>query len=270
MRSIWKGAISFGLVTIPIRLHSAVEEKSFRFNQLHSKDQGRLKYKRTCSVCGEEVPWEEIVRGYEYEKDHYVVLSDEEIDRGVAGPHTIDIVKFVPSEQIDPIMFQKTYYLAPDGIGVKAYKLLTKALTDDARVAIATVAFRDKQHLATLRVREGVFVLETMYWPDEIREADFEELDTKVDVRDQELRMAKSLIDNMTGDWVPDEFTDEYRARLESLVAAKIDGQEITVVEGRETTKVVDLIEALKASVEATSKGGATKKPAARRRRESA
>src|SRR5688572_3251612 len=126
-RAIWKGAISFGLVTIPIRLHSAVEEKSFKFNQLHEKDSGRIKYKRFCQVCNEEVSFDEIVKGYEYEKDRYVVLTDEELDRGMPSIRSIDILKFVPLEQIDPIYFQRSYYLAPETAGVKAYKLLTKA-----------------------------------------------------------------------------------------------------------------------------------------------
>lgn len=262
-RAIWKGAISFGLVTIPIRLHSAIEEKSFKFNQLHSKDQGRIKYKRACAVCGEEVSWDEIVKGYEYEKDHYVVLTDDEIDAGVNPVRSIDILKFVPHEQIDPIYFQRSYYMSPDGVGVKAYKLLTKALTDDDRVAIAKVAFRDKEHLATLRVRDGVFVLETMYWPDEIRAAEFEELEEEVEFRDQELAMAKSLIDNMTGEWDTEEFTDHYREKLESLVQKKVDGKEIIAIEETGTGKVLDLIEALKASVEASKAGDDKKKKSA-------
>lgn len=264
-RAIWKGAISFGLVTIPIRVHTAVEEKSFKFNQLHSKDQGRIKYKRTCSVDGEEVPFDEIVRGYEYEKDHYVVLTDEDIDRGLSNVRTIDILKFVDSNEIDPIYWQRSYYLAPDGTpGLKAYKLLSKALKDDDRVAVAKVAFRDKEHLATLRVRDGVFVLETMYWPDEIRDSEFEELDEDVKIAPQELQMAKSLIDNMTGEFDPDEFKDEYREKLEALVAKKVEGEEIAVVEETGTAKVLDLIEALKASVEATEPaGGSSKKKAA-------
>jgi DNA end-binding protein Ku len=269
-RAIWKGAISFGLVTIPIRLHSAIEEKSFKFNQLHSKDQGRIKYKRTCSVCGEEVSWDEIVKGYEYEKDHYVVLTDEEIDAGVNPVRSIDILKFVPHEQIDPIYFQRSYYLAPDGAGVKAYKLLSKALTDDARVAIAKVAFRDKEHLATLRVHDGVFVLETMYWPDEIREPAIEELEEEVEIRKQELDMARSLIENMTGDWDPGEFKDQYREKLEALVQQKIEGKEIMVVEEAGTGKVLDLIEALKASVEASKSGGEKKKPPAKKKKATA
>ncbi|HLW18224.1 MAG TPA: Ku protein [Actinomycetota bacterium] len=261
-RAIWKGAISFGLVTIPIRVHTAVEEKSFKFNQLHEKDQGRIKYKRTCSVDGEEVPFDEIVRGYEYEKDHYVVLTDDDIDRGLSNVRTIDIQKFVDASEIDPIYWQRSYYLAPDGTpGLKAYKLLSKALKDDNRVAVAKVAFRDKEHLATLRVRDGVFVLETMYWPDEIRDAEFEELDEDVKIGSAELQMAKSLIDNMTGDFDPEEFKDEYREKLESLVAKKVEGEEIAVVEETGTAKVLDLIEALKASV-AQSEKPAKKKAA--------
>jgi DNA end-binding protein Ku len=262
-RAIWKGAISFGLVTIPIRVHTAVEEKSFKFNQLHSKDQGRIKYKRFCSVEDEEVAFDEIVRGYEYEKDHYVVLTDEDIDRGLQNVRTIDIVKFVDQSEIDPIYWQRSYYLAPDGTpGLKAYKLLSKALKDDQRVAIAKVAFRDKEHLATLRVRDGVFVLETMYWPDEIRDSEFEELDEDVKIAPQELQMAKSLIDNMTGEFDPDEFKDEYREKIEALVQKKIEGEEIAVVEETGTAKVLDLIEALKQSVEQTEKPAAKKKAA--------
>ena len=262
-RAIWKGAISFGLVTIPIRVHTAVEEKSFKFNQLHEKDQGRIKYKRTCSIDGEEVPFDEIVRGFEYEKDHYVVLTDEDIDRGLSNVRTIDIQKFVDASEIDPIYWQRSYYLAPDGTpGLKAYKLLSKALKDDNRVAVAKVAFRDKEHLATLRVRDGVFVLETMYWPDEIRDAEFEELDEDVKIGSAELQMAKSLIDNMTGDFDPEEFKDEYREKLESLVAKKVEGEEIAVVEETGTAKVLDLIEALKASVEQTEKPAGKKAPA--------
>jgi len=265
-RAIWKGAISFGLVTIPIRVHTAVEEKSFKFNQLHEKDQGRIKYKRTCSVDGEEVPFDEIVRGYEYEKDHYVVLTDEDIDRGLSNVRTIDIQKFVDASEIDPIYWQRSYYLAPDGTpGLKAYKLLSKALKDDNRVAVAKVAFRDKEHLATLRVRDGVFVLETMYWPDEIRDAEFEELDEDVKIGSAELQMAKSLIDNMTGEFDAEEFKDEYREKLESLVSKKVEGEEIAVVEETGTAKVLDLIEALKASVAQSEKPSAKKKPAAKK-----
>jgi DNA end-binding protein Ku len=182
----------------------------------------------------------------------------------------IDVVKFVPREQLDSIYFQRSYYLSPEGVGTKAYKLMAKALADDDRVALAKVAFRDKEHLATLRVRDGVFVLETMYWPDEIRTPDFEELDEDVDIRSQELQMARSLIDNMTGDWDTGEFEDQYREKIESIVERKIAGKEITVVEEPGAAKVLDLIEALKASVEATAKDDADEKPSKKQKAASA
>ena len=263
-KTIWKGAISFGLVTIPIRMYTATEEKSFKFNQLHEKDGGRIKYKRTCSVCGEEVTWDEITKGFEYEKDHYVVLSDDEVERGISPTRTIDILKFVPADEIDPIYWKNPYYLVPEQTGAKAYALLRKALGDDNYVAIAKVAFRDKEHLATLRLRDDTFVLETMYWPDEIRAAEFEEVQIDDEVRPQELKMARSLIENMTDHFDPDEFHDDYREKLEAVVQAKIDGKEIAVVEETGTATVVDLMEALKASVEQTS--GKPEKPAAKKK----
>ena len=254
-RAIWKGAISFGLVTIPVKVHSALDEKSFKFNQLHKDDMGRIRYKRFCSVCEKEVTYEDIVRGYEYEKDHYVTLSDEELDRGIQGIRSIDVLKFVPRDQIDSIYFRRSYYLSPETVGLKAYKLMAKALTDDERVAIAKVSFRDKEHLATLRVVDDAFLLETMYWPDEVREPEIEGADEDINFEEQELALAKSLIDNLTGDWDGEQFKDEYREKVEALVRQKIDGKEIAVVEEAGSAKVLDLIEALKASVDATEGG---------------
>src|SRR5919204_3437720 len=252
MKTIWKGAISFGLVTIPVRVYGATEEKSLRFHQLHAPDGGRIRYKRVCSVDGEEVDFADIVKGYEYEKDHYVTLTDEELDSlPVASAKAIEIERFVEAEEIDPIYFQKSYYLVPEGTGVKAYHLLREAMADDGKVALAKVAFRDKEHLATLRLRDNVFVLETMFWPDEIRAARFEELDEQVELRPQEIRMARSLIDSLTDAFKPEEFHDEYRAALEEMIAKKIQGEEITYTEEAEPSKVVDLMEALRASVEA-------------------
>jgi DNA end-binding protein Ku len=252
-RAIWKGAISFGLVTIPVSMHSAVDNRSLSFNQLHAKDQGRVGYKRVCKVCGEEVPFDQIVKGYEYEKDHYVVFEDDELDRGLNGLRSIDIVKFVPLEQIDPVYFEKPYYLAPtEGSGVKAYKLLSKALVDDSRVAVCKVAFREKEHLAVMRIVEDTLVLETMHWPDEIRDADFELLDIEVEPSDAEIAMARMLIDNLTGEFDPSEYTDAYREKVEALVEAKVEGKEITIIESEDTGKVLDLMAALTASVEAT------------------
>jgi DNA end-binding protein Ku len=252
-RSIWKGAITFGLITIPVGLYTAIEEKDFRFNQLHGKDNGRIKYKRTCSVCGEEVPYDEIVKGYEFEKGNYVVFTEEEMDAIPADSiKAIDVVAFVPLEEIDPVYFQKPYYVAPEPSGVKAYKLLEKAMNESGRIGIAKITLREKERLVTLRVRDGIFILETMNWPDEIREPDFAELQKDVEIRPQELAMAKSLIENLSDTFQPDEFHDTYRERLEAAVQAKIEGQEVAVEATKEPTQILDLMEALKASVEAT------------------
>jgi DNA end-binding protein Ku len=263
MRTMWKGAISFGLVSIPVRVFPATEEKSVRFNQLHAKDHGRIKYQRTCAKCGEEVPYQDIVRGYEYEKDRYVVLEEEELDSvPVQSSRLIDIDQFVDITEIDPIYFQKSYYLVPEEAGVKAYALLREALTENSMVGVAKVAFREKEHLASIRVHENIIVLETMYWPDEIRKAAFEELDKDVKIRPQEVQMARSLIENLTAEWDPDKYTDEYRQALLELIEKKVAGEEIEyVAPPEEAPKVVDLMDALRASVEATKKEKAAEKP---------
>jgi DNA end-binding protein Ku len=174
-RAMWKGAISFGLVTIPVAVYPATEEKSVRFNQLHEKDGGRIKYKRVCSKEGEEVPFDEIVKGYEYEKDHYVTLSDEDFDAvPVASSRSIDIHQFVDLEEIDPMLYKKSYFLVPEETGAKAYALLREAMADENKVGVAKVSFRDKEHLAALRFVDDAFVLETMFWPDEIRSEEFD------------------------------------------------------------------------------------------------
>lgn len=253
-RTMWKGAISFGLVSIPVRVFPATEEKSLKFNQLHDQDGGRVKYKRVCSIDGEEVSYENIVKGYEIEKVH-VVLTDEDLDAvPVESSRAIDIVQFVNLDEIDPIVFKRSYYLVPEETGIKAYSLLRKALSDEGKVGIAKVAFRDKEHLAALRFVGKAFVLETMYWPDEIRPADFEELDGSPKVRAQEVEMARSFIDNLTAEWNPEEYRDEYREALLQIVEKKAAGEEIEVVEEAPAPKVVDLMEALKASVEVARK----------------
>ena len=253
MRSIWNGAITFGLISIPVRLYTAVEEKSLKFHQLHAADNGRIRYKRVCSIDEEEVPYDEIVKGYEYEKDRYVIFSDEELERLPSDSiRAVDVISFVPLEEIDPIYFQKSYYLAPEPTGIKAYRLLAQALQESGRVAIAKFTLREKERLATLRLQDGILVLETMYWPDEIRPAEFDTLDTDVEIRPQELAMAKTLIDNLTDHFQPDQFTDSYRERLEAAAGAKIAGEQVAVAPTAEPTQILDLMEALKASVEAT------------------
>jgi len=266
-RAMWKGAISFGLVTIPVSVYPATEEKTLRFNQLHDEDGGRIRMKRVCSVDGEEVGYEHIVKGYEYEKDRYVILTDEDFEAiPVESSRAIDIQQFVELEEIDPMQYKKSYFLVPEETGAKAYALLREALNRSGKVGIAKVSFRDKEHLAALRFRDEAFVLETMYWPDEIREADFGGVDVSAKVRPNELEMAQTLIDNLTADWDPTEFKDDYREALLRIVEAKINGEEIEIVEAEPTAKVVDLMEALKASVAAakkeTPKAEPKKKPA--------
>src|SRR5574341_322512 len=278
MKTIWKGAISFGLVTIPVKVYGATEEKTLKFNQLHAPDGGRIRYKRVCSVDGEEVSYQDIVKGYEYEKDHYVTLTDEELDSlPVRTARAIEIERFVDSEEIDPIYFQRSYYLVPEGTGLKAYHLLREAMSDDGKVAVAKVAFRDKEHLATVRLRENVLVLETMFWPDEIRPARFDELDEEVELRPQEIKMARSLIDSLTDDFEPKDFRDEYRAALEDVIGKKVQGEEVTYAAPAEPSKVVDLMDALRASVEAAQaskpsgeRGGARAKSRTSSRRKQA
>ena len=254
-RSMWKGAISFGLVTIPVAVYPATEEKTLRFNQLHDEDMGRIRYKRMCEKDGEIVDFEHIVKGYEYEKDRYVVLTDDDFDKvPIESSRAIDIQQFVDLDEIDPMMFKKSYYLTPDETGAKAYALLREAMSQDNKVGIAKVSFRDKEHLAALRFKDDAFVLETMYWPDEIREAEFGDVDVSSKARGQEVEMARQLIENLTAEWNPEEFTDEYREALLTIVEAKVSGEEIEVVEAEPTAKVVDLMEALKASVAAAKK----------------
>jgi DNA end-binding protein Ku len=273
VKALWKGALTFGLVNIPVRLYSAVEEKGLKFHLLHEADGGRIKYQRTCSKCGVEVTWDDIVKGYEYSKDHYVTFEQEELQAlDVDSIKAIDVVTFVPLEDIDPIYYNKTYFVAPEQSGLKAYRLLQNALEAERQVGIAKIALRDKEHLATVRLMDDVFVLETMHWPDEIREPVFEELDKRVSIKDAEVKMARQLIQQLSGDFNPEEFFDEYRVRMEQLVEQKVEGQEITVAAEpeEEPTKVVDLMEALKASVEDAKKkkepAGASKKKTASRR----
>jgi DNA end-binding protein Ku len=250
---MWNGAITFGLISIPVRLYTSVEEKSLKFHQLHATDNGRIRYKRVCSACGEEVAYDEIVKGYEFEKDRFVVFSEEELDRLPAVViRAIDIVNFVPLSELDPIYFQRSYYVAPEPTGLKAYRLLEQAMEVAGRVAVAKITLREKEHLATLRIREGVFVLETMYWPDEIRQPEFEVLATSVEIRSQELAMAGSLIELLADHFDPTQFVDTYRERLEEAARAKMEGLEIAVTPAGEPAQIMDLMEALRASVEAT------------------
>ena len=253
MRAIWKGAVSFGLVSIGVKLFSATEEKDIRFHQVHRTDGGRIKYKRTCSIDGEEVNYDDIAKGYDLGGGEMVILTDDDFSElPLTSSRAIDVLQFVPAEQVDPILYNKAYYLEPEGVAVKPYLLLRDALVESDRVAIVKVALRQREQLATLRVRDGVLVLNTMLWPDEVRAAEFDFLDEDVTVRQQELQMASSLIDSMSADFDPDEFTDNYRAALQQVIDAKVGGKEIIAPPEVEEAPsgAIDLMAALRASVE--------------------
>jgi len=253
MRAIWKGAVSFGLVSIAVKLYAATEEKNIRFNQVHRDDGGRIRYQRVCANCGKEVAYDEIAKGYDIGGGEMVILTDDDFaDLPLSSSHAIDVLEFVPAEQVDPILYAKAYYLEPEGAAAKPYVLLRDALTDSDRVAIVKVALRQREQLATLRVREGVMVLNTMLWPDEVREPDFGFLDQSISVRPAELTMATSLIDSMTGEFNPEEFTDDYRQALQQVIDAKVGGHEVVEhpPEQAKPTAAIDLMAALKASVD--------------------
>ena len=253
MRAIWKGAVSFGLVSIAVKLFSATEEKDIRFHQVHRTDGGRIKYKRVCSIDGEEVTYDDIAKGYDIGGGEMVILTDEDFaELPLTTSRAIDVLQFVPAEQIDPLLFAKAYYLEPEGQAAKPYVLLRDALTESDRVAIVKIAIRQREQLATLRVRDDVLVLNTMLWPDEVRTPDFGFLDEDIETRPAELAMASSLIDSMAGSFKADEFTDNYRAALQEVIDAKVEGREIVQPEEAEEAPAaaVDLMAALKASVE--------------------
>jgi DNA end-binding protein Ku len=254
VRAIWKGAISFGLVTIPVKLYSATEEKDVTFHQVRRSDGSRIKYKRVAAADGEEVQYGDIAKGYELPSGETVVLTDEDFkDLPLTTSRAVDVLQFVPLEEVDPIYFAKSYYLEPEKTGTKPYVLLREALEQSGKVAIVKVALRNRESLATLRVRDGVFVLETMLWPDEVRTPDFAFLDEDVDVRDQEVAMAGSLIETLSGEFDPSQYTDQYREALQAVIEAKVEGREVVQPEGAQPTAgtVVDLMSALRASVEA-------------------
>ncbi|NUR80834.1 MAG: Ku protein [Dermatophilaceae bacterium] len=263
MRAIWKGAVSFGLVNVPVRLFSATENHDVQFRQVHEKDGGRIKYQRVCSIDGEEVPYSDIAKGYEAADGQMVVLTDEDLKSLPSrSSKEISIEKFVPSEQIDPLLFDKSYYLEPDKTGLKPYVLLRDALEKADRMALVTVSVRTRMTLAVLRVRDGVIVLQTLLWADEVRTPEFESLSEDTHATPKELAMAASLVDSLSGDYEPDEFEDDYSEAVTQLVATKIEGGDITETpEAKgEETEVVDLLAALQRSVDkakAAKSGGA-------------
>jgi DNA end-binding protein Ku len=260
-QSIWKGSISFGLVSIPIRLFSATEEKDISFRQVHREDGGRIRYKRVCSVDGEEVPYSDIAKGYELPDGEMVVLDDDDFaNLPISSSRAVEVLSFVPAEQIDAVQMGKPYYCDPTG-DAKPYVLLRDALENAERLAIVKVALRQRERLAVLRPREGVLVMQTLLWPDEVRAAKLDFLDEDVTVRSQELTMAESYISALSADFDPGEFSDNYREALEEVIEAKVAGREVVTPEEQPESsgQVVDLMEALRRSVaEAKSRRGET------------
>jgi DNA end-binding protein Ku len=285
MRAMWKGAIAFGLVNVPIKLYSATEDHDVRFHQVHAADGGRIKMQRTCSVDGEKVEYKDLAKAYEAPDGSVVVMDETDFDSlPVPGVREIEVLEFVPSDQIDPVLFDRSYYLEPEQTALKPYVLLREALEQTDRTAITRVVLRSKTQLAALRVRGDVIVLQTMLWPDEVRAAEFDVLDGAAEPRAQELTMAASLVDSLSSDFDPDEYRDEYREALLAVIDAKLGNGEGVMAPAATASGedgdglVLDLMAALRASVE-RSKGDATPdagaepaaeapaKPAARSRR---
>lgn len=252
MRAIWKGAVSFGLVSVPVKLYAATESHDVSFRQVHAKDGGRIKYQRVCSIDGEEVAYADIAKGFETEDGEMVILSDEDME-GLpsSSSREIAVEKFVPSDQIDPMLLEKSYYLEPEKSGTKPYALLRQALKDADRMAVVTVALRQRTTIAVLRVKDDVIVLQTMMWPDEIRTPDFS-VETG-EVKDAEVKMAHMLVETLAGDFDASEFEDDYAEAVETLVRTKIEGGEIkrTPTSTKSSGEVVDLLAALQRSVDA-------------------
>jgi DNA end-binding protein Ku len=277
MRAIWTGAITFGLVNVPVKVYSATEDHDVPLHQVHDEDGGRIRYQRRCEIDGKVIPYEHIAKAYD-DGERTVILTPEDLASLPAErSREIDVVEFVPNEQLDPLMFDRSYYLEPDSKSLKAYALLRKTLEDEERTAIVEFALRQKTRLAALRVRGNVLVLQTLLWHDEIREADFPALDQTPRISDRELQLSSALMESFAGDFEPEKFTDEYQVELRKLIDAKLEqGESVdtaaTFGEEEEGKKgggeVIDLMEALQRSVERSrsSKSGSTSasKPASK------
>jgi DNA end-binding protein Ku len=268
-RAIWKGSISFGLVNIPIALYPATRREEFKFRLLRKSDLSPVSYKRVAEKDGTEVPWDQIVKGYEYEKGKYVVLKDEDFERvDLEATQTVDIQDFVDQEEIDPIFFYKPYYLEPQKGGDKAYALLRDALKDSNKVGIAKVVIKTRQYLAGVKPEDGVLLLELMHFADELADPGKLHVPKKTEVGKREMNMAKSLIDSMSSKWNPEKYRDDYREALMEVIEEKVEtgGKEIEEKpkKARKPTKVIDLVSVLQKSLEQT---GGKKKATAKSRR---
>ena len=254
-RSIWNGVISFGMVSIPVKMFSATENKDIAFHQVHEKCETRIKYQKYCPHCDEVVENDAIEKGYEFAKGQYIILSDEDFEQlPLASKHTVEVSAFVKMEQIDPIFFEKSYYLEADEAAMRPFVLFMRALTDMGMVAIATVTLRNKERLCALRALGGTLIMDTLLYPDEIRVTGEEELPS-VKINEKELQMAEHLVELMETDFDPTQYKDHYREALRKVIDAKLEGKEIVIAEEAPKAKVVDLMEALRASVESLRAG---------------
>jgi len=247
--------VAFGLVNVPVKVYSATEERDIRFHQVHGADGGRIRYKRVCELDGQTVEFADIAKAYEAEDGRTVILTDDDFSQLPANnTREIEVSTFVPADQIDPLFYDKSYYLEPASASTKAYVLLCRTLEQTDRIAIVNFALRQKTRLAALRVRDDVLVIQTLLWPDEVRAAEFPSLDEDVSIKPAELKMAGMLVDSFAGDFQPEDYTDEYRVELEQLIEAKLEGGEAfpapEAQEEGEDAEVVDLLAALQRSVE--------------------
>ena len=265
-RAIWKGSITFGLITVPVKIFTAVGREAgekIDLHLLHEKDGERIHYERKCGKGHKDISWDEIVKGYEYQKGKWVEITDEDLEAlDLESLRTIDVVTFAPLDQIDPVYFDKTYYVVPEESALKAYRLMTQALHDEGLVGVCKVAIRERERLSALRVKDSMLLLETMHWPEEIRNTKFAELKKQTRVNDRERKMARQLVHQLAGDFDPSEFKDEYHKALKKIIRKKVKGEEIVVPEAAEEPEtVIDLMEALKASVAAARKGEKPQRP---------
>jgi DNA end-binding protein Ku len=256
-RSIWSGVITFGMVSIPVKLFPATQDKDVSFHLLHQPDHSRIKFKRFCATEDVEVPQEELVRAFEVSKDQYVEITDDDLEKlPLPAKHTIELSAFVRASDIDPIYYDKSYYLEPEETGLKPYALLLKVLDKKGVTGVASIAIRNKESLCALRPQEGVLLLETLHYPDEIRERDLSV--PEVLVNDKELAVAATLVDALEEPFDPSKYHDHYREALLELIESKAEGREVVVPEGQPAAPVGDLMAALRASIEAAKqrKGG--------------
>ncbi|MET3695959.1 Ku protein [Bacillus oleivorans] len=269
MHTIWKGSISFGLVNIPVKLHAATDDKGVKFRTLHEKCHSPIRYEKVCPVCEEEVKQDEMVKAYEYTKGKFIIVDDKELEelKNQAEERAVEIVQFVKIEEIDPIYFDKSYYLSPNEGGTKAYSLLREALAESGKVGIAKMVFRSKEQLAVLRVYEDTIVMETIHYPDEVRNAkDVPNVPEKSELSKKELDTAILLIDQLTAEFNPEEFHDEYREAVLQFIEGKRTGEQVvTPKEKDKPTNVTDLMAALQASIDKT-KPKTKVKPAAKKK----